>query len=335
MEAAALIRQVSRPDVLLVASLLHDIGKGGLTEHSIAGEPLARKIATRMGFDDAAVALVGLLVRQHLLLAETATTRDPEDPATARAVADRLGSAEALSLLLTLTEADARATSAKAWSTWRAGLVREVASRAARLLGEATAGDDRPGVVVVPKEVRRGAMSIRVEPAEGGARVTVLALDRVGLLADTAALFAMQRASVRSARAWAQDDIGVSVWEVAEEHLDEAVLRHRFEAIVAGRVDPAARLKGDPARIAPSVVVRPEASARATVLEVRTADRPGVVHQVCAALARLDLTVCSAHVDTLGPQAVDVFYVQEAHAGVLSDTRAAEAAHAVRDALSR
>jgi [protein-PII] uridylyltransferase len=334
MEAAALIRQVSRPDVLLVASLLHDIGKGGLTEHSIAGEPLARAIATRMGFDDAAVALVGLLVRQHLLLAETATTRDPEDPATARAVADRLGSAEALSLLLTLTEADARATSAKAWSTWRAGLVREVASRAARLLGDATEGDERPEVVVVPKEVRRGAVSIRVEPAEGGARVTVLAHDRVGLLADTAALFAMQRASVRSARAWAQDDIGVSVWEVAEEHLDEAVLRHRFEAIVAGRVDPAARLKGDPARIAPSVVVRPEASARATVLEVRTADRPGVVYQVCTALAGLDLTVRSAHVDTLGPQAVDVFYVQEAHAGVLSDTRAAEAAHAVRDALS-
>ena len=189
-------------------------------------------------------------------------------------------------------------------------------------------------MIDVPKEVRRGAVSIQVEPGDGGARVTVLARDRVGLLADAAALFAMQRASVRSARAWAQDDVGVSVWEVAEEHLDEDVLRHRFEAIVAGRVDPAARLKGDPSRIAPSVVVRPEASSRATVLEVRTADRPGVVHLVCAALAGLDLTVRSAHVDTLGPQAVDVFYVQEAHAGVLSDTRAAEAAHAVRDALT-
>ena len=287
-----------------------------------------------MGFDESAVELIGLLVRRHLLLAETATTRDPEDPATARAIADRLGSAEALSLLLTLTEADARATSPKAWSSWRAGLIREVAGRTAAVLGEPSGIDDSPGVVAVPKEVRRGAVSIKVEPADGGARVTVLARDRVGLLADAAALFAMQRASVRSARAWAQDDVGVSVWEVGEEHLDEAVLRHRFEAIVAGRVDPAARLKGDPARIAPSVVVRPEASARATVLEIRTADRPGVVHQVCAALARLDLTVRSAHVDTLGPQAVDVFYVQEAHAGVLSDTRAAEAAHAVRDALS-
>jgi [protein-PII] uridylyltransferase len=164
--------------------------------------------------------------------------------------------------------------------------------------------------------------------------VTVLAPDRVGLLADAAALFALQRASIRSARAWSQGDIGVSIWHVAEEHLDEAVLRNRLEAIVARRIDPAARLSPSRSRIAPMVAVRPEASALSTVIEVRTADRPGVVHLVCAALAALDVSVRSAHIDTLGPQAVDVFYVQEAHAGVLSDGRAAQAAHAVRDALT-
>ena len=55
IEASALIRHVARPDVLLVAALLHDIGKGGLTEHSVAGEPIAREMATRMGFDADAV----------------------------------------------------------------------------------------------------------------------------------------------------------------------------------------------------------------------------------------------------------------------------------------
>jgi [protein-PII] uridylyltransferase len=82
------------------------------------------------------------------------------------------------------------------------------------------------------------------------------------------------------------------------------------------------------------VAVRPEASDQATVLEVRATDRPGVVHLVCAALAAQDVTVRSAHVATLGPQAVDVFYLQEASAGALSESRAAAAAHAVRAALA-
>ena len=43
VEASRLIRSVARPDVLLVAALLHDIGKGGRTEHSVAGEPIARE----------------------------------------------------------------------------------------------------------------------------------------------------------------------------------------------------------------------------------------------------------------------------------------------------
>jgi [protein-PII] uridylyltransferase len=55
---------------------------------------------------------------------------------------------------------------------------------------------------------------------------------------------------------------------------------------------------------------------------------------VLSALAAQGLSVCSAHVTTLGPQAVDVFYVQEYGAGVLADDRAAAAVHAVRRALA-
>jgi [protein-PII] uridylyltransferase len=333
-EAARLIRAVARPDVLLVAALLHDIGKGGLAEHSAAGAPIATAVATRMGYDGHAAYLVGTLVRHHLLLAQTATTRDPDDPATAAGVAEALGDPEVLDLLLALTEADARATAPKAWSTWRSGLVRTLAARTAAVLGEVSGPEVEAEDVSVPREVRRGGVAIAVAPADGGARVTVLAPDRIGLLADAAAVFALQRASVRSARAWSQGEVGVSVWEVAEEHLDERVLRQRFEAIAEGRLDPSARWRPDPSGIAPTVVVRPEASARSTVIEVRTDDRPGVVHRVCAALAALDLAVRSAHVDTLGPQAVDVFYVHEPSAGALSDGRAASAAHAVRSALS-
>jgi [protein-PII] uridylyltransferase len=336
IEASSMIRQAARPDVLMVAALLHDIGKGGLTEHSVAGEPLARLIATRMGFDAPAVALIGTLVRWHLLLAETATTRDPDDPATVDLLAARLGSVEALELLTLLTEADARATSSKAWSPWRSGLVLDLSRRTRAAL---SSGGSLPPVVSdeveIPAQVRDGDLFIGVERLDDGSRITVIGPDRVGLLADVAATLGLERVVVRAARAWSQDGFGVSVWEVAEEHVEQTLLRQRYDAVASARVDPSTRLRPPTGQVlSPTVAVRPEASAHATVLEVRAADRPGVVYLVCAALAALEVSVRSAHVDTLGPQAVDVFYLQEAGADALGDQRAAEAAHAVRAALT-
>ncbi|MEJ7795113.1 MAG: [protein-PII] uridylyltransferase [Nocardioides sp.] len=338
IEASNLIRHVGRPDVLMVAALLHDIGKGALTEHSVAGEPIARTIATRLGFEPEAVATIATLVRWHLLLAETATTRDPEDPATVRLVVERLGDTETATLLQALTEADARATSPQAWSSWRAGLIADLGRRVLTAFGDTPPEVGPPAGLPLPRP-RIGEVDIAVERDDEGARVTVVAHDRVGLLADVAGVFALQRASVRAARAWADGEHAVSVWDVADDLVDPAVLRQRFDAVVDGRVDPTVRLRRgrDGAlspSLAPSVVVRPEASQQATVLEVRAADRPGVLHLALSALARLDITVRSAHVDTLGPQAVDVFYLQEASAGALSEHRAAEAAHVVRRALT-
>ncbi|HET6168256.1 MAG TPA: [protein-PII] uridylyltransferase, partial [Marmoricola sp.] len=282
IEASALIRRVSRPDVLMVAALLHDIGKGQLAEHSVAGEPIARSIAQRMGFDDRETELVAGLVRWHLLLPETATTRDAEDPATVELVTSRIHDREELELLYALTEADAKATSEKARTSWRASLVRSLVRRSALVLADPSTATDDPTrrVVEIPDAVRADPreVDVTVEESADGSRVTVVSGDRVGLLADAAAMLALQRASVRAARAWNVDDFGVSVWHVDRTGLDAAVLRERLEAIADGRVDAAGRLRpASSATLAPTVVVRPEASDRATVLEVRAADRPGVV----------------------------------------------------------
>ena len=340
IEASALIRQVGRPDVLMVASLLHDIGKGGLTEHSVAGEPLAREIAARFGFEPEAVELIAQLVRWHLLLAQLATTRDADDPATVDELTQRVSTPEAVSLLVALTQADARAASPKAWTSWRAGLVATLSERALASLAARAAGVSPPRPsepeLAVPAEVRRDprAVWLEVDRVDDGSRITAISGDRVGLLADVAASLALQRASVRGARAWTQDDLALSVWDVADEHVDPAVLRQRLEAIIDGRLLPGEKLRPPSTQLLPTVAVRPEASASATVLEVRASDRPGVLWLTLSALARLGITVRSAHVDTLGPQAGDVFYLQEADAGVLSERRAAEAAHAVRAALT-
>ncbi|WBB64437.1 [protein-PII] uridylyltransferase [Streptomyces sp. WMMC500] len=150
VRAAALTRRVGRPDLLLVAALLHDIGKGwpdGAGGHSVTGETIARDMARRIGFPPADVDVIAALVRHHLLLVETATRRDLDDPATVRLVADAVGGRGTLELLHALTEADALATGPAAWSTWRASLVADLARRvAAAQSGEpAATAEERAG----------------------------------------------------------------------------------------------------------------------------------------------------------------------------------------------
>jgi [protein-PII] uridylyltransferase len=338
-EAGGLIRSVRRPDLLLVAALLHDIGKGSLHDHSVAGEPLARKIVARMGFSDLDAEVVASLVRWHLLLADLATTRDPDDPATTAELLTHVPDAASLELLRALTEADARAASPAAWTTWRASLVDRLVSRAGQALGTEVTHDTPAGSLPVPEVVRRdpAAVSVEITPHGVGATVTVVAADRVGLLADVAGGLAALRVPVHAARAWGQVDAdgewGVSAWEVPDAYLDASVVRERIRRVVEGTQrlpDLPARPEGE---LPPIVEVRPDASRASLVLEIRTSDRPGVVHRVLTTLARLGLTVASAHVSTLGPQAVDVFYVQEVGGVRPTEERAAAAAHAVRTAL--
>lgn len=340
--ASGLLRRVARPDLLLVAALLHDIGKGETGDHSVAGAPLARKIALRLGFPTGDAEVIERLVRNHLLLPGLATTRDPEDPATVAAVVEAVSGHEDLDLLAALTEADAVATSEKAWSPWRATMIRDLItrSRAALAPGEGRRLDAFPPPEVIERiedgVADRDQLTWEIFGGDGAGteRVRVTAPDRPGLLADIAATLAMARVSVHAARVGTVDGVGVSEWLVSEGTLDPAVLRQRFEAISTGVVDVRARLEADPGHgPAPVVLVRPEASARATVLEVRFDDRRGTLFRILAALAELDLTVASARVGTFGPQAVDVLYVQEIAAGALSDERAAAAAHGVRRAL--
>lgn len=73
----------------------------------------------------------------------------------------------------------------------------------------------------------------------------------------------MQRASVRSARAWTQGGLAISVWDVGDSHLDGAIVRQRLEAVISGREHTAARLRPSKATdLEPSVQVRHDAPNR-------------------------------------------------------------------------
>ena len=136
-EAARLATRLRDEDrtVLLLAALLHDIGKvPGALDHSEVGAAMVPAILARMGLAEH-VADVEFLVRHHLLLSETATTADPGDGAVADRVAAVVGTRRRLALLATLTEADARAVGERAWSEWRAQLVGQLAESVGARLG--------------------------------------------------------------------------------------------------------------------------------------------------------------------------------------------------------
>ncbi|MFG3098692.1 [protein-PII] uridylyltransferase [Streptomyces sp. NPDC048202] len=219
VRASALTRRVSRPDLLLVAALLHDIGKGWPGDHSVAGEIIARDVAARLGFDRADVTVLATLVLHHLLLVETATRRDLDDPATVRAVADAVGSQSTLELLHALTEADALATGPAAWSTWRGSLVSDLVGRVAALLaGEHP--DTEPETAAPTAEQERLAieahrtggpvLTLRAQtepappddPAETGeplgVELVIAVPDQPGVLPALAGVLALHRLTVRT-----------------------------------------------------------------------------------------------------------------------------------------
>ena len=110
--------------VLMVAMLLHDIGKGRETDHSILGAQIARRVAPALGLRKSECETVEWLVRYHLLMSDTAQKRDIADPRTVRDFAKAVRSVDRLNLLTVLTVCDIRGVGPDVWNNWKAALLR-------------------------------------------------------------------------------------------------------------------------------------------------------------------------------------------------------------------
>ena len=330
--AAELTRDVDRPDLLLVAALLHDIGKGWPGDHSEVGEPIAAEIGTRMGFSPPDVATLAVLVRHHLLLPATATRRDIDDPATIDRVAATIGhDAAALQLLHALAQADGAATSASAWSPWKAHLVAALVARVqAKLDGEPMPA---PEPVLHPTEPQvtgrvldipgeTGAVTVGIEDVADGQQVTIGAPDRSGLLSTCAGVLALNQLDVRAAKMTVDAGYATGVFAVRPRFGRAPVpeiLADGVRAALEGTLPLADRLRQreadyrqDAARSAPPRISwhNGEVTGAATgIIEVRAGDRAGLLYRLTAAIAGEGLDVTSARIETLGADAVDSFYV--------------------------
>ncbi|WNJ94022.1 [protein-PII] uridylyltransferase [Bosea sp. 685] len=109
---------------LYVALFLHDIAKGRLEDHSIAGAKIARKLCPRLGLSEAQTETVAWLVEHHLDMSTVAQSRDLGDPKTIETFAATVQTLERLKLLLILTVADIKAVGPGVWNGWKGQLLR-------------------------------------------------------------------------------------------------------------------------------------------------------------------------------------------------------------------
>ncbi|MFJ8494095.1 [protein-PII] uridylyltransferase [Streptomyces sp. NPDC094038] len=374
VRASEFTRRVHRPDLLLVAALLHDIGKGWPGDHSVAGEIIVKDVAARIGFDRADVAVLSTLVRHHLLLIETATRRDLDDPATVRLVADAVGTQGTLELLHALTEADALATGPAAWSSWRGSLVTDLVKRVSAVLAGDGTDEPEPGAPTAEQErlaieaFRTGApvLALRAqtepaatddesagEPEPLGVELLIAVPDQPGVLPAVSGVLAVHRLTVRTAELRSLqlpndvDDGTVLLldWRVAAEYgsLPQAArLRADLVRALDGSLDIAGRLAERDAAYPrrrgwvappPRVTVASAASRHATVFEVRAQDAPGLLFRIGRALEDAEVRVRSAHVSTLGSNAVDAFYVTGTDDAPLPAEEAASVARKLEETL--
>ena len=144
--SSAAITDVKSRRALYVALLLHDVAKGRDGDHSEIGAGIALRLGPRLGLTADETETVSWLVRHHLLMSHTAFKRDIEDPKTVGDFIARVQSPERLRLLLTLTVADIRAVGPGVWNGWKAGLLRELFTRAL---------EEMPGGVPAERRGRR------------------------------------------------------------------------------------------------------------------------------------------------------------------------------------
>jgi [protein-PII] uridylyltransferase len=384
---AQIFREVSRPHILYLAALLHDVGKGEGHDHEQRGAEIAVAVGDRMGLSPSDREYLVSLVANHLLLSHTAQGRDLHDEDLIWDFARRVGDLEALKMLYLLTFADVRAVGPGAWTSWRDLLFRELYEKAravletgtferevaeervrgitARLRHEARELPDPPSsedveafldssdgapyllanpveallrhLAVFARRAEAPVVEIRHVSGEGYSEVLLLTRDRPGLFSQVAGLLAAHRLNVLSAvlhtrtDGWVLDVLHVcgslgqvvtdaAAWQGWERDVRRVLGgEETLEAAVGLRLR---RRPGLP-RVRPrglrTVRVDNAASKRFTVVDIRAADRLGLLYDVARTFAQRGLSIRLAKIVTNLDRVSDSFYVEQEGGGKVTE----------------
>lgn len=345
--ASAFTTRVSRPDLLVLGALVHDIGKGRGGDHSVIGAELAHQIGGRLGLWPSDINILAKVVRHHLLLPHTATRRDLQDPATIAAVAEALdGDLVVLELLHVLAEADSLATGPGVWGDWKASLIGDLVRRCRLVMS----GEDLPHPDPIdPRFISLAAgtrVHVELTPADTPHifGVTMIAPDGRGVLSKAAGVLALNSLRVHSASVNGHEGSAINSF-VVSPHFGAPpaaeLLRQQLILAINGEFDVMGALEKKEAESAaisrvgevraavpinapaapPRVLWHDGAEAGHVVAEIRATDRAGLLAVLTRVFERAGVDITWAKVTTMGSSVVDVFgIVMPAGASVTRQT---------------
>lgn len=132
---AEMLAELEQPELLFLALLFHDVGKGMPGSSHIEGSLEALEaILERLDLAPEDRDTVRFLVAQHLEMSATLQRRDVFDPETVRNFAEQVGTLERLKMLCLLTYADIKAVNPEALTPWKAEMLWQLAVAAANYL---------------------------------------------------------------------------------------------------------------------------------------------------------------------------------------------------------
>ena len=325
-------REVSRPDLLLVGSFFHDIGKGGEKDHSDEGAEIMQKLAPNLGFNKEDSEILVKLVQHHLLLPEFATKRDLEDPLTISSVSKIVENETFLDLLYYLTLADMFATGPLASSEWRQQLIQELVEKVRNEI-RGVKLEINPHLSKEKQDLvnRKDDLVLEMKELSDGISLTIVTQDQTGLLGLIAGVLSIEKLLVRSARTETIGKKAVTTWRVNSlfgDPVSTSQISQTLNLALRGNINIDEKLKAraeylpKPTNIVKAKIIElKEVSTSSSVIEVRAHDEPGFLSKVANEIAKNGIDIHAAIVETLGSEVVDVFYVREPTGQVLSQER--------------
>ncbi len=155
--ATKLIQSIPKIEILYIAGLYHDIGKGRGSDHSDLGKSIAGKFCSKHNFKHEDKEIVEWLVVNHLLMSVKSQKEDLSDPNVISQFAKKVKTKERLDYLYCLTVADVSATNPNLWNSWNSSLLSELYNKTLDYL------NNKDSVILSPEENKAMALNLLAE----------------------------------------------------------------------------------------------------------------------------------------------------------------------------